>query len=77
MEGIVEGAGPWIEIFNLLARGGCDSSRGSRAAALLELAAAATRAREIQACITQLACSMPPAGHARWTLRLLARGWGR
>ena len=30
-------------------------------------------AREIQARITQLACSMPPAGNARWTLRLLAR----
>ena len=29
--------------------------------------------REIQARITQLACSMPPAGHARWKLRLLAR----
>ncbi len=28
---------------------------------------------EIHARITQLACSKPPAGHARWTLRLLAR----
>lgn len=28
---------------------------------------------EIHAHITQLACSKPPAGHARWTLRLLAR----
>lgn len=27
---------------------------------------------EIEARITQLACSEPPAGHARWTLRLLA-----
>lgn len=27
---------------------------------------------EVQARITQLACSEPPAGHARWTLRLLA-----
>jgi len=27
---------------------------------------------EIEARITQLACSQPPAGHARWTLRLLA-----
>lgn len=27
---------------------------------------------EVQARITQLACSKPPAGHARWTLRLLA-----
>jgi hypothetical protein len=26
---------------------------------------------EIHARITQLACSKPPAGHARWTLRLL------
>lgn len=28
---------------------------------------------EVHARITQLACSKPPAGHARWTLRLLAR----
>lgn len=28
---------------------------------------------EIHARITQLACSKAPAGHARWTLRLLAR----
>ena len=28
---------------------------------------------EIHGRITQLACSKPPAGHARWTLRLLAR----
>lgn len=27
---------------------------------------------EVEARITQLACSEPPAGHARWTLRLLA-----
>ena len=27
---------------------------------------------EVEARITQLACSKPPAGHARWTLRLLA-----
>jgi len=27
----------------------------------------------IHARITQLACTKPPAGHARWTLRLLAR----
>jgi len=27
---------------------------------------------EIEAHITQLACSEPPSGHARWTLRLLA-----
>lgn len=27
---------------------------------------------EVQARITQLACSKPPAGNARWTLRLLA-----
>jgi Homeodomain-like domain len=27
---------------------------------------------EVEARITQLACSNPPAGHARWTLRLLA-----
>ena len=27
---------------------------------------------EIAARITQLACSKPPSGHARWTLRLLA-----
>jgi hypothetical protein len=27
---------------------------------------------DVQARITQLACSKPPAGHARWTLRLLA-----
>jgi len=27
---------------------------------------------DVQARITQLACSQPPAGHARWTLRLLA-----
>lgn len=27
---------------------------------------------EVQARITQLVCSKPPAGHARWTLRLLA-----
>lgn len=25
-----------------------------------------------RACLTALACSEPPAGHARWTLRLLA-----
>ena len=28
---------------------------------------------DIQARITQLACTKPPAGNARWTLRLLAR----
>ena len=27
---------------------------------------------EVEARITQLACSEPPVGHARWTLRLLA-----
>ena len=27
---------------------------------------------EVQARVTQLACSTPPEGHARWTLRLLA-----
>ena len=27
---------------------------------------------DVEARITQLACSEPPAGHARWTLRLLA-----
>lgn len=27
---------------------------------------------EVKARITQLACSKPPAGHARWTLRLIA-----
>jgi hypothetical protein len=27
---------------------------------------------EVEARITQLACSKPPSGHARWTLRLLA-----
>jgi transposase len=27
---------------------------------------------EIEAQLTQLACSAPPAGHARWSLRLLA-----
>lgn len=27
---------------------------------------------EVQAQLTLLACSQPPAGHARWTLRLLA-----
>jgi len=27
---------------------------------------------EVEARITQLACSKPPAGHARWTLRLIA-----
>jgi hypothetical protein len=27
---------------------------------------------EVEARITQLACSKPPEGHARWTLRLLA-----
>jgi hypothetical protein len=27
---------------------------------------------EVQARITQLACTEPPAGHARWTLKLLA-----
>ena len=27
---------------------------------------------EVQARITQLACTKPPAGHARWTLKLLA-----
>lgn len=27
---------------------------------------------DVEARITQLACSKPPAGHARWTLRLLA-----
>ena len=27
---------------------------------------------EVEARITQLACSTPPEGHARWTLRLLA-----
>ena len=27
---------------------------------------------EVKARITQLACSKPPAGHARWTLRLMA-----
>ena len=27
---------------------------------------------EVQAHITQLACTKPPAGHARWTLKLLA-----
>lgn len=27
---------------------------------------------EVEARITQLACSEPPAGHARWTLRLMA-----
>ncbi len=27
---------------------------------------------EVEARITQLACSQPPTGHARWTLRLLA-----
>lgn len=28
---------------------------------------------EVQARIIQLACTKPPAGHARWTLKLLAR----
>lgn len=28
---------------------------------------------EVQARITQLACTKPPAGHARWTLKLLAK----
>ena len=28
---------------------------------------------EVQARVIQLACSEPPKGHARWTLRLLAR----
>ncbi len=28
---------------------------------------------EVQARITQLACTEPPAGHARWTLKLLAK----
>jgi hypothetical protein len=27
---------------------------------------------EVEAQLTMLACSQPPAGHARWTLRLLA-----
>jgi hypothetical protein len=27
---------------------------------------------EVEAKLTMLACSEPPAGHARWTLRLLA-----
>jgi hypothetical protein len=27
---------------------------------------------DAQAQLTRLACSAPPAGHARWTLRLLA-----
>lgn len=27
---------------------------------------------EVEARITQLVCSKPPSGHARWTLRLLA-----
>ena len=42
MDGVVG-----IQYFNLLARGGYGFSRGSRAAALLELATASTRARLI------------------------------
>lgn len=30
---------------------------------------------EKQARLVQIACSEPPAGHARWTLRLLAEEW--